>query len=196
MGRCHNSGNSYIALVALVARGSPPGLRSPCSSNISCFLLSNFFLYLAKKPFAGNPFIVRRQPRVHKSSPRRPPIWGVGGNFANCCLFIEAPSLLCGSYLLPKDCRGQRSSNCSPHFGESTLHITIKVSPHTVHFIIIVSLWRVHIAHCTPPLTLYTSSQYLQCNASYVPFVVDLNFEKLPCAVIYIFLVNCAWYRS
>ena len=37
--------------------------------------------------------------QVHKSSPTQPPIWGVGGNFANCCLFIGAPSLLCGSYL-------------------------------------------------------------------------------------------------
>ena len=44
--------------------------------------------------------------QVHKSSPRQPPIWGVGGNFANCCLFIEPPSLLCGSYLLPPNASG------------------------------------------------------------------------------------------
>ena len=68
--------------------------------------------------------------QVHKSSPTQPPIWGVGGNFANCCLFIEPPSLLCGSYLLPPNASGNTPTvvkqSCddtsSPKYTEKCTH--------------------------------------------------------------------------
>ena len=52
------------------------------------------------------------------------------------------------------------------------------------------SLWRSHIAHHhhhTSHWMIHNICNAMQCNANYVPSVVELNFENLPCAAIYIF---------